>query len=432
VRAAPSASHGRCARRRARRVVVVAALAAGCDSRAAPVVSQASVSDASSPEGGGSDASPDGCVGGATCHPGGNPCLTAEISCKTMGPVCAGMTKVPEGTPCGSDQVCADGECVSCVSGIACTPAGSVCKTGTLSCSTGSSTCRAVGNASNGTVCGANRMCVDGECVGCVEGAACVPAGTMCKTGAVSCGTGDAACVATGDVSDLTTCEAGICCGGVCSACNAPTNATASCSATACTFACNAGYTLCAGSCVDATSDGEACGPLCAICPPGSKCNDSQCAAVFSYGNSVAYSPCAQNGVFEGGYLLGELVYIATDIQVTALGVIASPAQPGSGVHGIMALYSNLGDSPSVLMANTATTTILPGNNLIPVTSTASVPAGDYWIMAEYDVNASICSDEAGSNPIAFVPVDYGSVPSTITDPTIEGTVDFNYYILGI
>ena len=83
-------------------------------------------------------------------------------------------------------------------------------------------------------------------------------------------------------------------------------------------------------------------------------------------------------------------------------------------------------------MANTATTTILPGNNLIPVTSTASVPAGDYWIMAEYDVNASICSDEAGSNPIAFVPVDYGSVPSTITDPTIEGTVDFNYYILGI
>jgi hypothetical protein len=275
-------------------------------------------------------------------------------------------------------------------------------------------------------------VCVNGACVGCVNGAACVPPGDACQTGSISCGSGSAACVVTGDVADGTTCEAGICCGGACAACNPPANALAECSGSACSFTCSAGFHLCGDSCVDTTTDSQACGAECTVCPAGSPCNDSQCTAVFTYGDSVAYAPCGADGRVSGDYLLGELVYIADDIQVTALGVIAGPTQPTSGVHGIVALYSNMGVLPSALLAYTASATIAPGNNVIPVIGGPSVVAGDYWIMVEYDATASMCGDDAANNSIAFVPVTYGTVPAAIADAAASSGPDLNYYVLGV
>ncbi len=148
----------------------------------------------------------------------------------------------------------------------------------------------------------------------------------------------------------------------------------------------------------------------------------------------MAYSPCEINTyqVFTADYLLGERVTIDQDVQVTALGVIASPAEPTSGVHGILALYADVGGVPSRLIARTASTTLGPGDNLIPVTPAASVPMGNYWMMAEYDVAASICVDSAVSNPIAYISVSYGALPATVTSSTASRTVDFNYYVLAI
>jgi hypothetical protein len=372
----------------------------------------------------------DGCVSGATCHPDGDVCETGTISCTSGAAACVDVTRAASGIVCGTGRVCSDGKCVNCVPGAACDPGGNACQTGVLSCSTGSSTCDRVGNASNGTVCGANNVCVDGACVPCTDGAACVFPGNPCQTGRISCGSGEATCVAVDGVSDGVPCEAGICCGGLCAACSPPANAVGACTGTTCGYACNAGFTLCAGTCVDATTDSQACGPSCAVCPVGSPCNNAQCTPVFSYGDSAPYSPCV-DADFEMHGLLGERLYIGDDIEVTALGVIASAAEPASGVHGIMALYGDTGGMPTGLMANTPSTTIGPGENVIPVVSTTSAPAGYYWIMAEYDGPASVCGDNATGNAIFYVQAGYQNVPVTITDATPAVGPDINYYVLG-
>jgi hypothetical protein len=139
-------------------------------------------------------------------------------------------------------------------------------------------------------------------------------------------------------------------------------------------------------------------------------------------GNQSAYT----------GYLLGERVDIAAAIQVTALGVIATSAEPATGVDGIMALYDDVGGVPSALQAQTASTTIGPGDNLIPVESPASVAAGTYWIMAEYDATASVCVDASDSNPIAYVSIGgYEIVPATLANQQGVSSVDLNYYVVG-
>jgi hypothetical protein len=137
------------------------------------------------------------------------------------------------------------------------------------------------------------------------------------------------------------------------------------------------------------------------------------------------------NQNFLPGYLLGERVYVANPVQLTALGVIATSAQPASGVHGIVALYDDVGGLPSALLAQTPSTTVKPGDNLIPVATPVSLAVGSYWIMAEYDASASICVDTSVSNPIAWVGVGgYGVVPASLSNQKAMSTVDFNYYLV--
>jgi hypothetical protein len=132
------------------------------------------------------------------------------------------------------------------------------------------------------------------------------------------------------------------------------------------------------------------------------------------------------------GYLLGERVSITSSVQVTALGVIATSAEPATGVDGILALYDDVGGLPSALQAQTASTTIGPGDNLVPVVSPVSVAPGTYWIMSEYDATASVCVDDSVSNAIAYVAIGgYNVVPASLTNQVGESTVDFNYYVVG-
>jgi hypothetical protein len=133
---------------------------------------------------------------------------------------------------------------------------------------------------------------------------------------------------------------------------------------------------------------------------------------------------------FEAHDLLGERLYIDDDIEATARGVIATLAEPASGVHGILALHADMGGLPSTLMVSTPSTTIGPGENAIAVVSTARVPAGYYWIMAEYDGPASVCEDNAMGNPIFYVQAGYGNVPATIADATPAVGADIHYYVV--
>ena len=63
----------------------------------------------------------------------------------------------PDGTGCGTNQVCNTGACVTCQAGMSCTP-NNPCHTGALSCATGTPLCSDTGsNLPDGTGCGAGR-----------------------------------------------------------------------------------------------------------------------------------------------------------------------------------------------------------------------------------------------------------------------------------
>jgi hypothetical protein len=236
------------------------------------------------------------------------------------------------------------------------------------------------------------------EKAACEPDVPCNPNGNLCQTGTLSCGTGQATCVPTGDVAEGTSCAAGICCG---------------------------------GACVDATSDSSACGPSCTICPPGSTCVNSQCTSnTVAYGRSTEFSPCGSTvGSFSPGDLLGQPVTVAEVVTVNALGVFGN--QPASGVEGILALYSDLGGAPSALLAFTQSTDIVAGKNEIPLLTPTAVAAGAYWIVGQYSASASICTDNSTTNSVDFVAVTYGALPNPFGAATALRSIDINYYLVG-
>src|SRR5262245_28209572 len=139
----------------------------------------------------------------------------------------AGMTSAGAGGAAGSsdggDDASADAATTDagpdvpiCTPDVTCRPA-EACKTGVVSCDTGVARCVVTGNQPNGTVCGTNVFCVSGFCnnEGC--GQTCTPA-NHCHKGTISCTTGTNICQDTGtSLPDGTSCgtnqacQAGVC-----------------------------------------------------------------------------------------------------------------------------------------------------------------------------------------------------------------------------
>lgn len=157
------------------------------------------------------------CVPGLACTPS-VPCHLGAIDCSEGTPVCMQRDSLPNGTSCGLDSVCYNGECMPCSSGNACEPV-SPCRTGQTDCSTGVLECAETGNVANGTPCGANQVCFNGSCNLCLAEQTCEPE-NPCKTGITSCATGQSTCLEADNRPNGTSCgpsqicQAGVCIGG--------------------------------------------------------------------------------------------------------------------------------------------------------------------------------------------------------------------------
>jgi hypothetical protein len=123
-----------------------------------------------------------GCDPGSPCTAEGNRCQIGTTSCGGAGPACESLAPAPNGTRCGLDKVCKDGDCTECAAGSPCDP-GVVCQVGGLDCSfaTGDITCVETGPAPNSTPC-ADGVCYGGECASGTCGGL---AGAVCETGKV-------------------------------------------------------------------------------------------------------------------------------------------------------------------------------------------------------------------------------------------------------
>jgi hypothetical protein len=71
---------------------------------------------------------------------------------------------VTNGTSCGTNRVCDNGNCNTCVANQACLPV-TKCRTGETSCASGASQCLITGTAPNGTSCGTGMTCDNGSCL---------------------------------------------------------------------------------------------------------------------------------------------------------------------------------------------------------------------------------------------------------------------------
>lgn len=96
---------------------------------------------------------PTECRPGAACFTAG-PCRRGQVACANNGAVsCVDAGPLPAGSACGDARVCdATGTCVACQEGAAC-ETGNACETGRISCATGAAVCVPSGNRPAGTVC---------------------------------------------------------------------------------------------------------------------------------------------------------------------------------------------------------------------------------------------------------------------------------------
>lgn len=244
------------------------------------------------------------CTAGSACSTNPNRCKTGVTSCATGTQTCVNsMANTPAGTSCGTDQVCNAGSCVACAAGAACSTNPTACKVGVTSCTTGALACiDSAANRPPGTSCGTNQVCNAGACNACTENAACTPVGYPCANGATSCATGSPVCNPTTNVPDGTTCGTNsVCHLGRCVPCTAGLGCTTN------PNACVAGITSCTTGvsvCVDTTSPlpvNTACGSIDLVCNTNGGCVnrvrtiEMNCATHGS-GSHTANSLCQAHG----------------------------------------------------------------------------------------------------------------------------------------
>ncbi len=111
------------------------------------------------------------CIEGDLCTPA-NSCHVWTTTCTNGVQSCQDSDlSVQNGTPCGTNQVCNLGSCVTCASGVGCTPSDpDPCGVGTTSCTLGVSTCQISGPAAGqpGKACGmsdSGTCSAEGHCV---------------------------------------------------------------------------------------------------------------------------------------------------------------------------------------------------------------------------------------------------------------------------
>jgi hypothetical protein len=159
-------------------------------------------------------------------------------------------------------------------------------------------------------------------------------------------------------------------------------------------------------------------------------------ATTVLYGHSSEFQCGTIAGNLAANVLYAQPLTVPTPTTLTAFGVFGNAPVPG--INGIMALYADGNGAPSAPAAFSESTAIVAGDNRLLVTPPMAVPAGAYWIAGEFDVDASICSDNAATNLIDFVPVfPYGLLPNPFRDTDggapreLMQTIDLNFYVVG-
>lgn len=128
------------------------------------------------------------------------------------------------------------------------------------------------------------------------------------------------------------------------------------------------------------------------------------------------------------GYLLGERIDVPAAAKLSKFGIIVAATG-----NIKMALYADAAGAPGALVAQTAGTPLVVGNQEInPTVAGVNLPAGTYWIMATYDVSGSVYyTTGAAGNVVHYISLPYTSaMPNPFGTPMTYTGQSFNYYLV--
>jgi len=148
-------------------------------------------------------------------------------------------------------------------------------------------------------------------------------------------------------------------------------------------------------------------------------------ASTIHYGNDSVFST---SGSFGANYLLGEVITVTDQFNLTSAGSIFR-ATSGTFKAGI---YSNISGSPGTLLAQTDVYTITAAGNVeIPVLSSVTLDPGDYWFMGIYSSNTNNWYSTTGGT-VKYKSLSFSSdLPSDFGTALSYSGQDFNYYLGG-
>lgn len=213
------------------------------------------------------------CETGENCPADSDNCPAQE--CKTA--VCSNgcqYTNLADGTNCAENNICINGSCVQSSCGDSVCFTGENCRDDTIGCQTElckTATCSngcEYFNLPNGSSCGSNKICQNGECI-CLPskicGSSCCSSGQVCQDNACTCQFPLSACGDTCCSMQTQFCINNACCNKLL-ACN---NFTVCCpGGTVCT----GGNTCCPGE--------RACNSFTVCCPESTKCINNSCVPI--------------------------------------------------------------------------------------------------------------------------------------------------------
>jgi hypothetical protein len=244
------------------------------------------------------------CKQGLDCPLPDKPCKAGAIECGSGKPQCAESGNAPNGTSCGAAMVCKDGACAACQAGDSCIPA-NPCHQGTLDCAGGNATCKDAGTPkSAGSQCGSNKVCGSaGECVACTAGAACELPDDPCKTGKIDCASGAPKCLASGGAANGKGCGNGrVCRMGSCEACSDGMSCTPDNKCHTGILSCMSGSPVCKDG-GTTLSNGTMCGTNqfcnngnCVSCTPGNSCSPGNACKTGKTSCDTGTSRCEEQG----------------------------------------------------------------------------------------------------------------------------------------
>jgi hypothetical protein len=125
---------------------------------------------------------------------------------------------------------------------------------------------------------------------------------------------------------------------------------------------------------------------------------------------------------------LGQAIVVPNACTLTKVALNST----GTGASGYLALYSDVGGSPSALVAATQLFALTSGANEVSIGAPVPLAPGTYWIAGDYTATAPVARTSTGAITTKYISRSASLAPPDPWSPapTTYTTGAFGYYIV--